>query len=196
MQSRSRAAEHDVKNSGGGVTLNGKPIDLRHLLHGNASRAPPADGRVAEEGGERSATSQLSFSLDQRRRSPGGDDGSATAARVAPAILNSAREAGRSAYRKARRAVYNLVARPRGGSAAGGLTPVATGNDAAASSSLNDAANRSSHQARDELTQRSSLAGSPATPLFLKFLLPPLLLANHVVFYHAQVSKQPALHVA
>ncbi|KAL7545704.1 hypothetical protein ACHAWF_009055, partial [Thalassiosira exigua] len=42
--------------------------------------------------------------------------------------------------------------------------------------------------ARGPLSQKSSLAFSPSAPLLLKLLLPPLLIANHVLFYRAQVA--------
>ena len=47
---------------------------------------------------------------------------------------------------------------------------------------------RGRRRKRNQITQTSALASAPSTHFLFKLLIPPLLIANHVLFYHAQTK--------
>ncbi|KAL7528950.1 hypothetical protein ACHAXR_002715, partial [Thalassiosira sp. AJA248-18] len=63
-------------------------------------------------------------------------------------------------------------------------------NNESSSYSNNNISSHTSRQnkKRNQITQKSALFSSQSTPLLLKLLIPPLLITNHVLFYHAQTK--------
>ena len=170
------------------ITLNGDSIDLRDLLLGGrggglssshheelASRAsPPLGGAL---GDNKSTTSN------------GGVEESSPGSTTDPTSLSLDDRSSfttttdhnltrRTIYYRARCKLLNLVAV---------LTKTSDGN-----SSVTD--RHDGENSSRQITQKSSLSSSKSTPTFLKLLLPPLLIFNHIIFYQAQT--QPMWNLA
>jgi len=186
---------------GGAVTLHGEPVDLRDLLFGatadaganddNVSAGGDSDGEQGADGdglptNDRSPTSASTLSLDNQSANTN----------PVPSKLDYARQTllylprkGRALYYRARYGVVGYFS-SRGSRNSGGLTPVetasVTNNDSAHGSNRQQRQSRS--RRRDQITQKSSLSSAQSTPLLLKLLIPPLLIANHVLFYRAQTE--------
>jgi len=192
-----------------GVTLHGESVDLRHMFregpggHANRSKREdedPGDVNAADvgpPGGPQQVGNHQSCTLSL-------DDNQSNLTNSIPSAMEYVRQTvmflpkkGRSFYYRARYNVVNFVT-SRGGSDVG-LTPVdGSAQSAASPSAVNNGdpiTNRDKKKQRrqqrydskdNKIIQKSSLFRSPSTPLLLKLLLPPLIIANHVLFYHGQ----------
>ena len=178
-------------NQNGGVTLHGESVDLRHLFarSGAASNNATQEDNAAEEILGASPTSTLSLDNQSSSTNPN----PFTFDYVKGTIMFLPKK-GRSLYYRTRYNVASFIQSKRSTSS-GGLTPV---NSSATSSTIlnNDSSHTESNtnnigcnkQMRNQITQKSSLSSAQSTPILLKFLIPPLLITNHILFYHAQTK--------
>ena len=178
------------QNNAGGVTLNGDSINLRDLFPG-ATAAAAAEQFDSEENiaqAEDPPTSASTLSLGEPSTTPN----------PSPSTLDYMKQTifyipkrGRSFYYRTRYNVTTFIATRR----SGGLTPVGappteindTNTTASRNSTSQTRSNKKSKR-RDQITQKSSLFSSQTTPFLLKLLIPPLLITNHVLFYHGQTK--------
>lgn len=168
------------------ITLNGDSINLRDLLLGGnapldinheevqtskASIAAADDSSVSREGVEKSSPgsttdpSSSTLSLDDNRSTF-----TATDHRITESIRR-----GRSVFCRAKDNLSDLVA---------ALTRNSRTRE---DNNINHVQNGGNNSIK-QITQNSSLSSSKSTSLFLKLLIPPLLIFNHFIFYQAQTK--------
>ncbi|KAL7439906.1 hypothetical protein ACHAXH_006959, partial [Discostella pseudostelligera] len=188
--------------SAGWLTLHGEPLDLHHLFPSgvfftNSSTAIHNDPAVdIQEDSSPSSISSLehqSCSTDQHRNTFG----------YMIKTMMYLPMKGQTMYRKTRRSVVNYFS-SRNLTSNRGLTPVNNSSIPTANYHDDNSTNHSNCCTRrcnnfrtrndatckrkDRITQQSSISFSKSTPILLKLLLPPLLITNHVLFYHAQTK--------
>ncbi len=173
-----------------GVTLHGEPLDLHHLFPGgvffaNSSSSTAINNEPAYIQDGSNPTERNHFGYMKK-------------------TVMSLPTKGRSLYRKTRRSVNKFIT-SRNRTSNGGLTPVDNSsaqsirhdNDSTTNHSSNrntrrrndtHCANVTTRKRKNRITQYSSISFSKTTPFFLKLLLPPLLITNHLLFYHAQTK--------
>jgi len=192
------ASQTNQNNNGdGAVTLHGEPVDLSDMFLGRGGRGNDGNGNndatesnnndsnsyhinnIPQEGNDREGepSPASTLSLD--------DDGTSNA-NPAPSKLDYARQAilflprkGRALYYNTRYKVANSFRSRRDE-----RRSTVRANNLTSSSANNNRNTRG----RNRIAQRSALFRSPSTPLLLKLLVPPLIVANHVLFYHAQTA--------
>lgn len=182
-----------------GVTLHGEPLDLHHLFPGgvfftNSTTAIHNDPAVVIQ--EDSSPSSIS-SLEHQSCST--DQHQTTFGYVKKTIMFLPIKA-QSIYRKTRRSIVNFMS-SRNLTSNGGLPPVNNSSTPSTNNHDDNSTNRCNHccarircnNTRDDatckrITQQSSVSFSKSTPILLKLLLPPLIITNHVLFYHAQTK--------
>lgn len=156
------------------ITLNGDSVDLRDLLLGGivagVEHSCEADMSIYESrGGAQEETSPgptSNFSVDDNRSSF-----TTTNRHFSESTLK-----GRTIYHRVARKLSTFISSASGCLWRGG------------NSDINE-----NHNTR-QITQISSLSSSKSTPHFLKLLIPPLLIFNHIIFFQAQV--QPMWNLA
>jgi hypothetical protein len=168
------------------ITLNGDSINLRdfaglNIHHEEETARTPCPSASASSGDNKSTTSN--GGVEESSSSPGGttdpsslslDDRSSFTA--TDYNLTQSIRRGRAIYYRAKHKLSSLVA---------ALTR--TSDD---SNNISDTINDGENSTR-QITQKSSLSSSKSTVPFLKLLIPPLLIFNHIIFYQGQtqVSK-------
>eukprot|EP00571_Detonula_confervacea_P008943 CAMPEP_0172328038 /NCGR_PEP_ID=MMETSP1058-20130122/60141_1 /TAXON_ID=83371 /ORGANISM="Detonula confervacea, Strain CCMP 353" /LENGTH=995 /DNA_ID=CAMNT_0013045135 /DNA_START=204 /DNA_END=3191 /DNA_ORIENTATION=- len=201
------SSHHSQARATAGATLNGESIDLRHLFPGGANKSS-----IAQEDHNDYATEEESQPIPPNAPSPTltlSLDNQSSITSTSPSTLEYMKQTilflpkkGRSFYYKTRYNVASFIS-SRSSTANGGLTPVDTtsgsssnNNDSSFNNSntedISDNINTSNasrdKRRRNQITQKSSLWSAQSTPLLLKLLIPPLLITNHVLFYHAQTK--------
>jgi len=175
------------------ITLNGDSINLRDLLlggsaglnihHEEETARTPYPSASASSGDNKSTTSNGGV---EESSSPGGttdpsslslDDRSSFTA--TDYNLTQTIRRGRAIYDRAKRKLSSLVA---------ALTRTSDDNN-----NVSDTINDGENSTR-QITQKSSLSSSKSTAPFLKLLIPPLLIFNHIIFYQGQT--QPMWNLA
>jgi hypothetical protein len=186
-----------------GVTLHGEPLDLHHLFPGglffanSSSTATNNEPAYIQDGSNPSSTS-----LSQETCSPTTHERDHFG--YMRKTVMSLPTRGRLLYRKTRLSVNKFIT-SRSRTSNGGLTPVDNSSTQSIhhddDSTTNHSSNRNTRRCnnthctnatpsnrKNRITQYSSISFSKTTPFFLKLLLPPLLITNHVLFYHAQTK--------
>lgn len=172
------------------ITLNGDSINLRDLLLGGSAalnyhqEEPRTSPPLASTFGENESTTSSNGGVEES--SPGGttdptsatlslDDNRSSFTTTDHNHFKQSMRRGRAIYYKAKYKLSNLVA-------------VLT-RTSSESSNINDGEN-----SMREITQKSSISSSKSTPTFLKLIIPPLLILNHIIFYQGQT--QPMWNLA
>lgn len=192
----------------GGAILHGEPVDLRHLFGTMASATGAAttngslpanrainnaDEKIEIGNGNNNASglSSSTFSLGEQSRNANVDSNTHNGNFLVNGFMMIPRK-GRLYYTLFKGKMIQMThfllesgKREQAPARNSSTHPKRHGNDLSNSSGRRKSS-YSKHQ--KYLTKKSSLITSPSTPLLLKIILPFLLVANHVLFYHAQTK--------
>jgi len=179
---------------GGGVTLHGESVDLRHMLFGYTSNS----GKIVVEEEEQPTTEVTSQDDDSPMSNLSMDNQSSNTTRGIPSTLDYITQTIMYLPKKSRLLYYktkHMVSSSRASreSTSEGLTPVDNNSSSLnnindSSSSYNSTRTTTINKTRNQITQKSSLYSASSTPYLLKLLIPALLITNHILFYHAQTA--------
>ena len=189
--------EHS-EQAGGGVTLHGESVDLRHMLFGRTTISSGNNNNTPNNNNSEQPQLLLSPDAADSPTSTLSLDNKSSNTTPQPSTLDYVKQTllfvpkkSRSFYYKTRYAVDNYFAsssRNSTSTATGGLTPVDTSGSSASDLQNDESSYNNNNKQRNQITQKSSLYNSTSTPFLLKLLIPMLLVTNHVLFYHAQTA--------